>query len=49
MNKKFGAVGIGYLERFVADYERESGKIGLPPIAPSTGKKVAIIGSGPRA
>jgi glutamate synthase (NADPH/NADH) small chain len=47
MNKKFGAVGIGYLERFVADYERESGKIGLPPIAPPTGKKVAIIGSGP--
>ena len=47
MNKKFGSVGIGYLERFVADYERESGQIGLPPIAPSTGKKVAIVGSGP--
>jgi glutamate synthase (NADPH/NADH) small chain len=47
MNKKFGAVGIGYLERFVADYERESGQIGLPPIAPPTGKKVAIVGSGP--
>jgi glutamate synthase (NADPH/NADH) small chain len=47
MNKKFGAVGIGYLERFVADYERESGQIGLPAIAPPTGKKVAIVGSGP--
>ena len=47
MNKKFGAVGIGYLERFVADYERESGQIGLPIIAPPTGKKVAIVGSGP--
>ncbi len=47
MSKKFGSVGIGYLERFVADYERESGQIGLPPIAPSTGKKVAIVGSGP--
>jgi glutamate synthase (NADPH/NADH) small chain len=47
MSKKFGPVGIGYLERFVADYERQSGKIGLPPIAPPTGKKVAIIGSGP--
>ncbi len=47
ISKKFGAVGIGYLERFVADYERESGQIGLPPIAPKTGKKVAIIGSGP--
>jgi glutamate synthase (NADPH/NADH) small chain len=47
MGKKFGSVGIGYLERFVADYERQSGKIGLPPIAPPTGKKVAIVGSGP--
>jgi len=47
MGKKFGSVGIGFLERFVADFERESGKIGLPPIAPSTGKKVAIVGSGP--
>jgi glutamate synthase (NADPH/NADH) small chain len=40
-------VGIGYLERFVADYEREHGTFGLPAIAPATGKKVAIIGSGP--
>ena len=47
MAKKFGAVGIGYLERFVADYERRAGKIGLPPNAPPTGKKVAIVGSGP--
>ena len=47
MTKKFGAVGIGYLERFVADYERQSGQVGLPTIAPATGKKVAIIGSGP--
>ncbi len=47
MSKKFGPVGIGYLERFVADYERQSGKIGLPPIAPPSGKKVAIVGSGP--
>ena len=47
MTKKFGAVGIGYLERFVADYERQSGQVGLPAIAPATGKKVAIIGSGP--
>ena len=47
MGKKFGSVGIGYLERFVADYERQTGKIGLPPIAAPTGKKVAIVGSGP--
>jgi len=32
---------------FIADYERLSGKLGLPPIAPSTGKSVAIVGSGP--
>jgi glutamate synthase (NADPH/NADH) small chain len=40
-------VAIGYLERFVADYERSVGKVGLPARAPSTGKKVAIVGSGP--
>ncbi len=45
--KKCGAVAIGPLERFVADYERKMGKIALPPKAPPTGKKVAIIGSGP--
>lgn len=41
------AVAIGYLERFAADYERESGNIALPDIAPSNGIKVAVIGSGP--
>ena len=41
------AVAIGYLERFAADYERESGNITLPEIAPSNGIKVAVIGSGP--
>lgn len=41
------AVAIGYLERFAADYERESGKAQLPPIAPSNGMKVAVVGSGP--
>jgi glutamate synthase (NADPH/NADH) small chain len=40
-------VAIGRLERFVADYEREHGEIKLPDIAPDTGKKVAVIGSGP--
>jgi glutamate synthase (NADPH/NADH) small chain len=47
MTKKFGSVGIGYLERFVADYERQTGQVGLPAIAAKTGKKVAIVGSGP--
>lgn len=41
------AVGIGYLERFAADYERESGKISVPVIAKSNGRKVAVVGSGP--
>lgn len=40
-------VAIGNLERFIADFERESGQLGLPAIAPSTGKSVAIVGSGP--
>ncbi len=41
------AVAIGRLERFVADWERENGQITPPAVAPSTGKKVAVIGSGP--
>ena len=41
------SVAIGYLERFVADYERSVGKVGLPARAPLTGKKVAVVGSGP--
>jgi len=40
-------VAIGRLERFVADYEREHGEVSLPEIAADTGKKVAVIGSGP--
>lgn len=40
-------VAIGYLERFAADYERESGQITLPECAPANGHKVAVIGSGP--
>lgn len=41
------AVAIGYLERFAADYERESGNILLPEMAPANGIKVAVVGSGP--
>ena len=40
-------VAIGYLERFAADYERESGQMSLPDVAPSNGIKVAVVGSGP--
>ncbi len=41
------AVAIGRLERFVADWERANNKITVPTPAPETGKKVAVIGSGP--
>jgi glutamate synthase (NADPH/NADH) small chain len=47
VGKKGEPVAIGNLERFVADFERVSGQLGLPAIAPSTGKSVAIVGSGP--
>ncbi len=40
-------VAIGYLERFAADYERESGCMALPDVAPANGKKIAVVGSGP--
>jgi glutamate synthase (NADPH/NADH) small chain len=41
------AVAIGNLERFAADYERESGSFSLPALAPGNGIKVAVVGSGP--
>lgn len=41
------AVAIGRLERFAADYERNHGAIKVPEVKPATGKKVAVIGSGP--
>ena len=41
------AVAIGYLERFAADYERESGQISVPEIKEKNGVKVAVVGSGP--
>ena len=49
MHLKMGhqPVAIGYLERFTADFERESGHISLPEVAPANGKKIAVIGSGP--
>ena len=40
-------VAIGYLERFAADFERESGQTVLPELAPKNGIKVAVVGSGP--
>ena len=49
MHLKMGhkPVAIGYLERFAADYERESGKAAKPAVAPANGIKVAVVGSGP--
>jgi len=41
------AVSIGRLERFVSDWEREQGSVQIPAVKPATGKKVAIVGSGP--
>lgn len=45
--KKFQAVGVGNLERFVADWEREHNEVVIPKLPPATGKKAAIIGAGP--
>ncbi len=45
MNKE--SVAIGHLERFAADYERESGNISIPEIAAPNGMKIAVVGSGP--
>jgi len=47
LGKKGEPVAIGNLERFVADWERNNGKGDLPPKAEPTGKKVAVVGSGP--
>ena len=41
------SVAIGRLERFVADWERSQGKTQTPAVKPATGKKVAVVGSGP--
>jgi len=47
VGKKGDPVAIGYLEKFAADYERKKGKGETPAVAEKTGKKVAVIGSGP--
>ena len=47
LGRKGEAVAIGNLERFAADWERENGTGELPPKAAKTGKKVAVVGSGP--
>jgi glutamate synthase (NADPH/NADH) small chain len=41
------SVAVGNLERFAADFERGSGSLNVPPLPPTSGKKVAVIGAGP--
>ena len=47
LGKKDQPVAIGNLERFAADWARAEKDLPLPPVAPKTGKKVAVVGSGP--
>ena len=47
VGRKGEPVAIGNLERFAADYERANGTGELPPKQPATGKRVAVVGSGP--
>src|SRR5207244_9756529 len=47
VGKKAIPVAIGRLEAFIADYERDHGGRVSPDIAPSTGKRGAVVGSGP--
>jgi len=47
LEKKGAPVAVGRLERFAADWEAEQGQVEIPKIAASTGKKVAVVGSGP--
>lgn len=47
LHKTGSPVAIGRLERFCADWQFKQGLLELPPMEKSTGKKVAVIGSGP--
>jgi glutamate synthase (NADPH/NADH) small chain len=47
LGKKGTPIAIGNLERFVADYEADNGSMKIPERPMSTGRKVAVIGSGP--
>jgi len=47
LSKKGSSVAIGHLERFAADYEREQGEVLIPPRPKPSGKRVAVVGSGP--
>jgi glutamate synthase (NADPH) small chain len=47
LKNKGAEVAIGRLERYLADWEATQGEVDIPPKARSTGKKVAVVGSGP--
>jgi glutamate synthase (NADPH/NADH) small chain len=47
LGKKKAAIAIGRLERFVADWEATQGHVEMPEMRPASGKKVAVVGSGP--
>ena len=47
LGRKGSPVAIGNLERFAADWEREQGRVKVPPVAAATGRHVAVVGSGP--
>ncbi len=47
IGKRDEPVAIGRLERFVADFERVTGQIEIPEVEPPTGKRIAVVGSGP--
>jgi glutamate synthase (NADPH/NADH) small chain len=47
LKNKNGELAVGRLERFLADWEAAQGKVDIPPKAKATGKKVAVVGSGP--
>jgi glutamate synthase (NADPH/NADH) small chain len=47
VGKKDQPVAVGRLERFAADWERTEGEVTIPEKASDTGKKVAVVGSGP--
>jgi len=47
VGKKDEPVAVGRMERFAVDWERTKGEVSIPEKAPATGKRVAVVGSGP--
>jgi glutamate synthase (NADPH/NADH) small chain len=47
LHKKEASIAIGRLERFAADWEAGEGQVEMPEMRSATGKKVAVVGSGP--